>query len=1260
MTGSPNSRYNSFSQPSNTEGRDDDEGSHIRFDTMPPAPMTLGSERTQSTTVRLQRQGLSMVKSRDFAVRSIRRGSDDWNALIKPFVSDLVFRSLVQRRKYQKASFRPYTTYAAVLFVDLSHYSKITAAIAHRGAHFLSCCVNDYLSRLLRIVHEHGGDVVKFAGDAVLIVWEGRQEELAINVLCAARCVLDLQRKEPKYEIEGTDLSFSIHCGLTCGRLESDIFEASSHLHMQRYYHSVGGETMEDITDLVDVALSGEVCVSDECAEYLVEWALFENTPDGYGRLLVDLHLGLDILEKIDSHIESTMSDRMERRNQQVEEDFIHPTVLRFLSHGGLSPTQIAQMRNLCVLFIAMTSSGSWVNWLIEVERVLDRNRCPIVQIIDDDKGVHIVAAVNLYEANPETSLLGLSVCRELKEKQVGCAIGMAMGNTFCGVTGSANVACRWDITGKPAVRAARLMQYALLNDLSFVIDQSVYDDPLAAARMELLDEAISVKGCQDVIPIYTVSDSLDFSAFRVLETEFGGVYDDIVRQVQEVINGPARSAIIVTGPPLAGKKIVCQRAAGFADYVPYLHVCSEEGDMLQLARTIAVWFMYVQNDDVRYLANEVLYHLDLGHWSRAHDECIRLVNLAIEVGLRACFLLDRIQFLDEFSFSLVRECLHNRSPRSSRLSGSRSAGESSSRLSLDDDDDDSRGQICFLGVHVSLYNWMTADEISQHITRSDRRIQVPVMVVGEATEDELRTMFRDTADMEVSQEWIETFRVASGSLAGYFVELAAASRNLSGLLWSQGKQGLGATSEDLILHMPRNSVRLNRQISVWQTSAEVAMRFSQIYDELPPIFQTVTKILTIATRKLFFKLPKVILWETLNDLIAEGVGLDDLNVVLFEFEEMGLVKVETQGTREVVSFQCPAIKDIAMNVCTPVQIESIVSTLLQRLETILWSDFRIPLVVAYLNSMLSDDASRLKDLFQDAYEAIENEKESLSKEDIQRWKEILADEIADAGFDASDILGPEFKVESHTRPTVGSRLPLVKMYVPPVTFGPMSSSISVLTRNTFHEQGTFHGMRPATAQRLRRSMQSAAERYVRQRELLEELLVAYGIESPEAEREEEIRIIRAIQKPAVVLEDVQAKVLLILDELIPNVIEVLRSRLHALAARMRGPEIPEIMITAPKELQLAYEALQAPKNRTDAAQDALMTLATMNWKPRPIPEYIPHLHNQSVGRIRNKVLKRFSAAQMTIYRHQQNIDDFEGFLITTSLFYHAEDTGRL
>jgi hypothetical protein len=194
----------------------------------------------------------------------------------------------------------------------------------------------------------------------------------------------------------------------------------------------------------------------------------YSDVPDCDGpKLLTSLHFEGTDLERIEKHIETTLIDRLMRRDTAVEEEFIHPGVLQLLSHGGLSPTQIAQMRNLCVLFIAMTSNGSPVNWLMEVQHVLDKNRCPIVQIIDDDKGVHIVAAINLYEAMPETSILGIEVCRELVEKEVGCAIGMAIGSTFCGVTGSSSVACRWDITGPPPVRAARLMQYALANNLS-------------------------------------------------------------------------------------------------------------------------------------------------------------------------------------------------------------------------------------------------------------------------------------------------------------------------------------------------------------------------------------------------------------------------------------------------------------------------------------------------------------------------------------------------------------------------------------------------------------------------------------------------------------------------------------------------------------------------------------------------------------------------------------------------------------------------
>jgi class 3 adenylate cyclase len=135
------------------------------------------------------------------------------------------------------------------------------------------------------------------------------------------------------------------------------------------------------------------------------------------------------------------------------------------------------------------------------------------------------VAAVNLYESVPETSLKGLNVCYDLVGQQVGCVIGMAQGPTFCGVTGCSSVACRWDITGPPAVRAARLMQYALKMEVEVAIDESVYNDPTAATRMALLDDTVVLKGCKKTIPVYTISHATLLSAFRVLETVHGKIY---------------------------------------------------------------------------------------------------------------------------------------------------------------------------------------------------------------------------------------------------------------------------------------------------------------------------------------------------------------------------------------------------------------------------------------------------------------------------------------------------------------------------------------------------------------------------------------------------------------------------------------------------------------------------------------------------------------------------------------------------------------
>jgi hypothetical protein len=365
---------------------------------------------------------------------------------------------------------------------------------------------------------------------------------------------MDLQEKAGTHAVKGTDLSFQIHIGVCNGILESEVFAAPSHAHMQRLYHSVSGQSLLDISELVDIAQAGEIAISEGAAEFLGQLAETEVIYDIVGgRLLTSLDLEPSMVEAMEQHILDSQAKRRGLRTPGMEEEFIHPNVLQFLTHGGYSPTQIAQMRNLCVLFIAMTSAGNSVNWLLEVQSILDKHRCPIVQIINDDKGVHVVAAVNLYESVPDSSLLALDACGELVRKQLGCAIGVAMGQTFCGVTGS-RVACRWDITGPSAVRAARLMQYATDQDREVVIDGSLFNDPMAATRMALIDEAVNIKGTSEPVSVYRLSGSNLYSVFRVLDDATGTVHNKSVQQVRKSINtGRSRCAVIVTGGPGSG-----------------------------------------------------------------------------------------------------------------------------------------------------------------------------------------------------------------------------------------------------------------------------------------------------------------------------------------------------------------------------------------------------------------------------------------------------------------------------------------------------------------------------------------------------------------------------------------------------------------------------------------------------------------------------------------------------------------------------------
>jgi class 3 adenylate cyclase len=85
---------------------------------------------------------------------------------------------------------------AAVLFADISGFTALTERLAGTGpsgVEELTELLNGCFGELIRLVVDHGGDVVKFAGDALLGLWPA-DESLPAPTAQAASCGLTMQR----------------------------------------------------------------------------------------------------------------------------------------------------------------------------------------------------------------------------------------------------------------------------------------------------------------------------------------------------------------------------------------------------------------------------------------------------------------------------------------------------------------------------------------------------------------------------------------------------------------------------------------------------------------------------------------------------------------------------------------------------------------------------------------------------------------------------------------------------------------------------------------------------------------------------------------------------------------------------------------------------------------------------------------------------------------------------------------------------------
>ena len=112
---------------------------------------------------------------------------------------------------------------AALLLVDISGFTALTAAAVQRGpagTEQLSRSLNTYLGQIIDLIAEHGGDISKIVGDALLPVWPAVDEDLAIATRRAAMCGQAIAASFGEFEVEG-ELRLSLKIGLCAGEVEA-------------------------------------------------------------------------------------------------------------------------------------------------------------------------------------------------------------------------------------------------------------------------------------------------------------------------------------------------------------------------------------------------------------------------------------------------------------------------------------------------------------------------------------------------------------------------------------------------------------------------------------------------------------------------------------------------------------------------------------------------------------------------------------------------------------------------------------------------------------------------------------------------------------------------------------------------------------------------------------------------------------------------------------------------------------------------------
>lgn len=412
----------------------------------------------------------------------------------------------------------------ALLLIDISGFTRLSVTL---GAETTRKYISKFFGELISEIKRHGGDVLKFLGDALLVAWPAAlssgQDVRQHIAKTAAKCAADIMKNHNNFIVD-SDLVLTLHGAIAFGVVHT--FDVGN---SERREFLIGGEVLAELGHMEAEATSGKLVASKEFFDLLPEGSVCENLPSGHVRLVevADGSRNGKSASVASTHPMPPLADKELAKfalkcKTQLSRHV--PVSCREPAESGALDV-LGEMRWVTTLFLTVDYLIPYLNSgegepvqsaFVLVDEAAQATGGEIRQFVLDDKGCVAIVAWGLpdvahgQERDAEKAVscaLHLMICLKAMQQsgakmQPGPHIGIAAGEVYVGLVG-AEERCEYAMVGPSVNLAARLMGKAapwhvLLEESTRVKAQA------AGASFDFQERgAVKAKGYDDEVKVF-------------------------------------------------------------------------------------------------------------------------------------------------------------------------------------------------------------------------------------------------------------------------------------------------------------------------------------------------------------------------------------------------------------------------------------------------------------------------------------------------------------------------------------------------------------------------------------------------------------------------------------------------------------------------------------------------------------------------------------------------------------------------------------